>query len=208
MKQLKRCIAAAAAAVALLACSDGTSQTEAAIRTAVERQLADYPHSTLRDLYKNFFQDRFGPGHIVADTAAAGRYLRAELAAADSLPGADFEPTGYEGRYVRVNLSVIRDGRIDYDRYFDAFVRSVNQIEPPTAEAWRREWRQIDGVIRSMGITLENAAEDRRQIEEALEQGHFAIHHSRLFNEHYTPHYRIIEREIFEREILPALRND
>ena len=208
MRRLGSWIAAAVAAATLTACGGGEARTEEAIRTAVERQLAAYPHSTLRDLYKNFFQDRFGPGHIVADTAAAGRYLRAELAAADSLTGAPYEPTGYEGRYLRVNLSVIRDGRVSYDRYFDAFVRSVNQIEPPTPEAWRNEWQLIDGVIRSMQLDLADEADDRRLIGEALAEGHFAMHHSRLFNAHYAPHYRIIERSIFEREILPALKND
>ena len=45
------------------------------IRRAVERQLRMYPKSTLQDLYKNFFQDYFGPGHIVSDTLSAGAYL-------------------------------------------------------------------------------------------------------------------------------------
>ena len=31
------------------------------IKKSVERQLNDYPKSTLQDLYKSFFQDRFGP---------------------------------------------------------------------------------------------------------------------------------------------------
>lgn len=39
--------------------------TEDLIRAAVERQITMYPNSTLRDIYKNFFQDRFGPGHIM-----------------------------------------------------------------------------------------------------------------------------------------------
>ena len=41
-----------------------------AVRTAVERQMQFYPKSTLKDLYKNFFQDKFGPGHIISDTTA------------------------------------------------------------------------------------------------------------------------------------------
>ena len=40
------------------------------IRAAVENQLKAYPKSTLQDLYKNFFQDYFGPGHIVSDTTS------------------------------------------------------------------------------------------------------------------------------------------
>lgn len=50
------------------------------ISEALDYQLANYPASQYRDVYKNFMQDFFGPGHILADTAASGKYLRHELA--------------------------------------------------------------------------------------------------------------------------------
>lgn len=50
------------------------------IEVAVRRQMERYPESRLIDYYKNFFQDKFGPGHMVRDTASAGAYLRRELA--------------------------------------------------------------------------------------------------------------------------------
>ena len=43
---------------------------------AVEAQLKLYPESRLQDIYKNFYQDMFGPGHMIPDTTAAGNYLR------------------------------------------------------------------------------------------------------------------------------------
>ena len=48
------------------------------VESVVKRQLELYPQSRLIDLYKNFFQDKFGPGHMVADTASAGAYIRRE----------------------------------------------------------------------------------------------------------------------------------
>ena len=63
--------------VMCVACHRSDPTRERIIRS-VERQLERYPHSTLRDLYKNYFQDRFGPGHIIADEQAADRYLRYE----------------------------------------------------------------------------------------------------------------------------------
>jgi hypothetical protein len=80
------------------------------IRTAVENHLEAYPKSTLQDLYKHFFQDYFGPGHIVSDTSSAGAYLDRELALFEQAPGAYYEPTGYNGNFYRVNLSVIKRG--------------------------------------------------------------------------------------------------
>ena len=48
------------------------------VERVVKWQLENYPESRLTDLYKNFFQDKFGPGHMVADTASAGAYIRRE----------------------------------------------------------------------------------------------------------------------------------
>ena len=204
MRFFTRYILLAVAAMVLFACNR-VNPTHEKIRQSVKRQLELYPESTLRDLYKNFFQDRFGPGHIIADNSAADRYLRYELNSADGFEGLDYEPTGYEGRFLRVNLGVIADGRVPYDKYFDAFVRSVNGITPISIEEWSKEWNEIDSVIMTMGLDLENMAHDRAEIKALIEGGDYVMHHSQRFNDHYQPHYRIIERTIFESEILPLL---
>ena len=205
MRIFTRYILLAVAAMVLLFSCNRANSTHAKIRQSVERQLELYPESTLRDLYKNFFQDRFGPGHIIADNTAADRYLRYELNAAEGFEGLDYEPTGYEGRFYRVNLGVIADGRVPYEKYFDAFVRSVNNIKPISIEQWRTEWHEIDSVIMSMGLQLENYSVDRAEIKALIDGGDYVMHHSQRFNDHYQPHYRIIERTIFENEIVPLL---
>ena len=54
-----------------------SAQTRAdSIRGSIKYQLQHYPASQYRDIYKNFMQDYFGPGHILNDTSAAGKYLR------------------------------------------------------------------------------------------------------------------------------------
>ncbi len=164
-----------------------------------------YPKSTLRDVYKNFFQDRFGPGHIIGDTAAAGNYLRRELAMSERFDGELYEPTGYEGNYYRVNLSVIKDGRVDYQTYFSAFVRSVNGIVPPSVAEWTDEWHEIVGVISQMEPRPDHYECDSIEIEKMLSEGEYVAHHSQAFNEAYSVHYRIIHKTIFEDEILPLI---
>lgn len=196
-------LTALALLVVATACTGDSTRER--IRQSVERQMERYPHSTLRDLYKNYFQDRFGPGHIIADEKAADNYLRYELENAATMEGDDYEPTGYEERFMRVNLSVIADGRVPYDKYLSAFVRSVNGIEPITVEQWREEWKVIDEVINEMNLNLPNYEADRAEIWALLERGEYVMHHSKLFEQHYDPHYRIIEREIFQREILPLI---
>ena len=175
------------------------------IRAAVENQLATYPKSTLQDLYKNFFQDYFGPGHIVSDTTSAGAYLDRELSSFEQDSCAYYEPTGYHGNFFRVNLSVIKEGLISRDVFFDAFVRSVSNIETISMEEWKEEWSSIDSVIRAMNLSLANYEQDRKNLFSLLEQGKYVVHHSEPFSEAYDPHYRIINRGIFLKEIQPLL---
>ena len=203
MTRIATYLTAVALLVVATACTGDSTRER--IRQSVVRQLERYPHSSLRDLYKTYFQDRFGPGHIIADEKAADNYLRYELENAATMEGDDYEPTGYEERFMRVNLSVIADGRVPYDKYLSAFVRSVNGIEPITIEQWREEWKVIDEVINEMNLNLPDYEADRAEIWALLERGEYVMHHSKLFEQHYDPHYRIIEREIFQREILPLI---
>ena len=184
----------------------GSSSVER-IKKSVERQLSDYPKSTLQDLYKSFFQDRFGPGHLVNDTSTAGNYLRYELKNSESFHERYYEPTGYENNYYRVNLSLLKENKISYQKYFDAFLRSVEKIDLDAISEWKEEWSEIESVIISMNLDLENFEEDLEMIHSVLEQGKYAVHHSEIYNSEYQPHYRIIEKKIFEEEILPLIED-
>ena len=176
------------------------------IRLALEYQLEHYPASQYRDVYKNFMQDYFGPGHILNDTVAAGNYLRYELDNSEIFDGPDFEPTGFEGNFYRVNLRLIKDGTITYDNFFDAFVKSVQGIIPPDDETWMKIWAEIDNEIQSMGLNFDNEEQDRADLAEQFKQGNFITHHSRAFNEANNFHYRIISRDIFNSLILPLIK--
>lgn len=176
------------------------------IRVALEYQLEHYPSSQYRDVYKNFMQDSFGPGYILNDTVAAGNYLRYELESTDIFEGPDYEPTGFEGNFYRVNLRLIKDGIIPYNEFFDAFVKSVQGIVPPDGETWMNNWRDIDNEIKAMEIHFKNEAKDRAELEDQFREGNFIVHHSEAFNEANNFHYRIISREIFNRELLPQIK--
>ena len=188
---------------ALLACSG-----KSGVHTAVERMQSDYPASTLQDIYKSFFQDRFGPGHIVADTAQAAVYLRHELESVDNLDVKLYEPTGEHCNYYRVALAAIASGKVPFDTYLSCFLRSVREVEAVDVEVWAAEWALKEKVIASMDLGLPGCAEDAAAIEEMLSSGHYAVHHSKQYNAHYAPHYRIIAKDIFEAEILPLLEGN
>lgn len=171
------------------------------ISRAVSRMMRMYPASTLQDLYKSFFQDRFGPGHLISDTAMAAGFLRSEvvgMTASDSLPLV--EPTGYDHRFYRVNLSVIRDSVVRFPVFFDAFVRSISEIELPALADWNKEWSCIEDVIDRMQLNVPGYDADKERLSRMLQSGEYVVHHSDTFLQNYPLHYRIISRDIVEQE--------
>ena len=149
-----------------------------AVRVAVERMMADYPHSTLQDIYKSFFQDNFGPGHAAPDSAQAATWLCNELVKVDRLDVPLYEPTGYKGNYYRVSLAAIASGKVQADALLSAFLRSVRAVQPSEVDAWAKEWEQIEGIIAAMELSLPNYDADSKAIKEMLAKGRYAVHHS------------------------------
>ena len=175
--------------------------------------MRDYPESRVLDIYKSFCQDNLGPGHMIPDVRSAKNYLEYELQAfredLDSArydaPGIMYYPVGDKGNYVRVDLSVVLDGLVDKEVFLDAFVRSANEGKRLTEERWVAKWKQIEKIIRKDFPDIPDAKEDLQTIDSYLNKGELIIHHSEAFSNAYNPHYRIIARDIFEKELKPRI---
>ena len=187
--------------VLFLSCSFGLFGQQfdtLSIRAAIERQMAAYPKSTLQDIYKSFYQEHFGPGHIISDTASARRYLMHELSEMDETSSPYFEPTGSQGDFVRVYLSAVADSLITAEQLLDALIKSANSWQDPTV-SWLEKWEAIVSIIQANKMEIEGFEADLPLLTEAARNNQ-AVHHSRRYNEAYHPHYRIVERSIFERD--------
>ena len=177
------------------------------IESFVRKQLETYPQSRLLDIYKSCFQDYMGAEHLVSDRQTVKAYLDEELetTSLDALMPFYYEPCGVEGRYVRVSLRAVKENLITKDLLLDAFIRSANSAERPSVESWKDRWHEIVGTINQMGITLPQYGKDMEFLDSILSAGKYAISHSPEYREAYRPHYRIVERGIFEREIKPLV---
>ena len=173
------------------------------LRAVIEQQIATYPESRLQDVYKSFYQDHFGPGHMITDTESVRRYLYMELSENDVSSPIYYEPTGCEGRFVRVFLSSVADSLISADELTSAFVRSANEFQEPQSE-WITEWREIVRTIHDNRVFINGFEADEPELTKAA-QNNQTVHHSPAYNAAYHPHYRIVRRDIFEKEIKPKL---
>ena len=169
----------------------------------VTELMRQYPESRLLDIYKSCFQDYMGAEHLVNDVESARAYLEQELATteADKLMPWYYEPCGMNGRYVRVSLKAVLDGKISTDMLLDAFIASANDDSRPSVEQWADQWRVIVAVIDDMRLDLPHYDEDKQFIEQVLAQGKYAISHSPRYREAYSPHYRIVRRDIFDQQL-------
>lgn len=182
--------------ILLQACGPGEEEM---IRQSVIRHMEIYPASTLQDLYKSYFQDYFGPGHMIGNPEAAWNYLEYELAQDDYTDTVLLFPTGYKGNFVRVNLELIRNGTLPATPFMEEFIKLTNAVTGISMEEWKREWARILAVIEDTSPGLPGFKEDRRYLDSLLANGEYVVHHSQLFLETYHPHYRIIQKELFEK---------
>lgn len=166
---------------------------------AVDYLVKSFPQAQLVDIYKSFYQDNFGPGHLLGDTLAAKRYFLSELADTTDWGGPEFEFTGEGKNFVRLNMDLIRKGIVPADEYFEAFQKSLGRVEKPSDEFWISEWAQIDSIIRQKDYHFIDEGSDREYINEKIASRNFPIHHSDNFNKNYNFHYRIISLPEFEK---------
>ena len=183
-------------------CNQRPSMRETFINTYLER----YPEATLQDIYKGSFQDVFGPAHLLTNRQAVENYIKHEMETAETLEGEDYVPCGWQGNFYQVNLKVIQDGRVSIDDFVNAFMASANGIDTTLTQAWLKKWELLQQAVRSVSPNLQGFAEDSTLLADLLKQGKYVVHHSRKFNEHYHPHYRIIRKDLFEETILPKLK--
>jgi hypothetical protein len=194
---MKTLITLAITAMCLVGCATNTENKR--VEQAVNTLIGKYPEATLQDIYKSFYQERFGPGHMIPNVENARNYLMSEMEQASENTGDYFEPTGSEGKYVRIYLNAVSDGKISAEQLLDAFVESANNVEP-RSDKWAEQWSKIVNVIEKKQLPVKMDDELKQLLKECSEQDE-AVHHSEAYNQVYRPHYRIVERNIFELQL-------
>ena len=127
-----------------------------------------YPEAEPTDLYKLVFQDLYGPGHLITDSASCAVYIQKEVDGMEATALFPlFEYTLCDSNFVRVNLKLVKDGRISVRELTHAVLCSAEGLPTPDPK--------------------------------------FVQSHSDAFKAAYDPHYRIVRRDIFEKEILPLI---
>ena len=166
---------------------------------AIKRQMNLYPKSTLKDIYKFFFQGRFGPGHLIPSKKGALDYLNYELQNSARFDTVMIQGVGEKNQYYRINLRLVKDKIIPKDTLLSAFTRSANEADKVSLEDWRNEWRMIEQTVKELYPALPGFSADSAEITNNLSQGITIGHHSDVYSKAYYPHYRIISGKEFNK---------
>ena len=198
---------ATAMAVAISVAAGCSSIDKKAVEAAIERQLDMYPETTLQDVYKSFYQEAFGPGHIIEDEYSAAAYFHQETSISTEEPygGYLYEPTGLAGGYYRVNLYAVQTGILPAEVLLSAFLRSAEPVTPEGVKQWKKTWRQVARTAAQFGLPGYEADKAALEAILASDSPDKAVHHSDAYNAAYAPHYRIVRKDIFEQEVKPFL---
>ena len=207
-----------------------TEALEASVRNFLER----YPQATLQDVYKNSFQDYFGPAHIMASREGVINYLSREVqrmklekpldekislhVSGSGTSGAQqdvlaeeknaqkyYTPCGWRHNYYQVSLEMISDGLISVEDFADAFIAGGGQ-EPQVTGEWLEEWTLIKKAVKKVSPKMEGYRVDDAKITSLIKEGKYVVHHSAGYSQAYKPHYRIIRGDIFKAVILPLIK--
>jgi polyhydroxyalkanoate synthesis regulator phasin len=178
----------------------GCNSTEKKMELAVLVQLKEYPESSLQDIYKNFYQDRFGPGHAISNPESVMKYLENELSMMEDVGMSQgIELLGWEHSFVRVPLNMVKTGKINKEDLSQLFIESAFEIKPEAGQEWKKEWKQITKIIEKRKLPVKNFSEDKKYIDSLLNENPIiALHHSDAFRKSYHPHYRVVRKELFE----------
>lgn len=185
------------------------AQEQARVTALFTDYQRNFPSATLKDMYKYSFQDNFGPAHIIRDSLASAQYIESEIAYLDSIGWKYrelYEPLELRGQYVRVNVWAVKEGRLTTGQLVSALMRSGTPPDSLQVAAWRDSWPQVAQVLSRLPQPVPGFAQDSAAIEALLQRGDYVSHHSAQFNEAYHYGYRLIRKDIFEKELKPLLQ--
>jgi len=178
-------------------CSPTGHDKRKLIEKNVQLELTLHPNATLLDLYKNFFQGEFGPGHMITSKDAAAKYIKEEIKNVQYYDTVLWQPVGYKELYYRINLSLIKDRKIDMEELLVAFTENREKSDKMSLSEWKDEWIFILKIIEKLNLKLQDFETDKMKIMKNLENGNIIGHHSETYLKTYHPHYRIVSKENF-----------
>ncbi len=176
------------------------------LKIILDIELTLHPKSQLVDIYKFLNQASFGPTHMTPDMQVIRNCIIQEFMTI--IPDFITEPIQDIGNgkgFVRVNLNSIQaypNKDFAAEKLTELILESrVQQIDTPNT--WNDIWQFSLPTV----LELINPSESDVQLIEKLIKDDLLPHHSEIYRQSYTPHYRVIHHTKIEEfmKLIPKL---
>ena len=165
--------------------------------TILKEQIKNHPNQTLQDVYKSCYQDEYGPGHLISNESSCINSLYQEINSIEK----DYKPiTLLKGNYLRVDLTLIRDGIIPFFVLFRALTLSAAIGGQHSDKDLDIIWNDIVQTIKNSDLKFPNFEEDLENSEKISK-----IEDKVVIIRRCMKIYRIIEKNVFEKYIKPFM---
>lgn len=182
-------------AITAVSCSQPATKTEEFVST----EFATFPESRFVDIYKSFFQDAYGPGHLIPDTTHAGMYLSEDLLNENWPDTMLWQATGINHDFYRINLVLVKNGTIPRDTFLLAMLESATLARKPEISDFKNQVKELYEAVKKQHPDLPDLEKDKDAIDAQLDKSEVMMHHSEHYLQTYQRRYRIVHHSVFER---------
>ena len=105
-------------------------------------------------------------------------------------------------------MSLVKYEKIDFDEYFDAFIKSSRDVEIIKQMSFLSRWENIVFAIRKMynmdiegDHMLAGFTDDMESLKEMHKKDQYLCHHSDQYKKAYNPHYRLIHSDFMPKAL-------
>lgn len=180
---------------------------EGDLEQVLQFHLSRYPKMQPDDLYKLLHQAAMGSEHAIPNREAARQWMNRELEdlrieGDETVEEPLIEPLSPDGRLVRVNLRPYLRSGADPELLLDAFVLTAGRHQGDSGTLERYCNQAVD--LAREGELPFSPAELDSNFAALKTQGYPAVHHSAPYAEAYRPAYRVVLRELLDRDSVPS----
>ncbi|MCL2056136.1 MAG: hypothetical protein FWH02_02825 [Oscillospiraceae bacterium] len=168
------------------------SELQNGLKALLINQYEKYPLMQASDMLKLIYQNEFGCGHMVTDSAGCLRMIIEEAqASAGNTPGGQcIEDIG--GGLCRLRLDVLRQTTLAPETLCSFFMQTANS-HIGSAEGFEEKAAVLLSLCEG-GVLPFDAREISRLLAESRANGHPPVRHSEQYRAEYSPAYRVVSK--------------
>jgi len=171
------------------------------MKEILQKEIQKYPKMEIQDIYKFIHQAAMGSEHAVKDTTAVREWMKNEIAGLkfDRLENL-IDTISPGGKIVRINLRPYLKAGYDTEKLLNSFIKTANEFKGSTKNL-KKYIKAVLQLINDGRINFQKE-EAKKFFDEMKIKKYPAVHHSKKYEEKYSPAYRVVAGEF-----IPAILN-